>query len=45
MTTRQACSHLKDSENWVLLHKQELGFSKRSGTLLFKRTDVDNFIE
>jgi hypothetical protein len=45
MTTKQVCEHLSKSENWVLLHKHELGCSKRAGTLLFKRADVDAFIE
>lgn len=33
------------SENWLLLHKKQIGFSKRAGTFHFKRKDVDNFNE
>jgi hypothetical protein len=36
---------LNQSENWVLLHKHDLGSSKRTGTLLFKRKDVEEYIE
>lgn len=45
MTTKQVCDHLNKSENWVLLHKHEIGYTKRSGTLLFKRTAVEEFLE
>lgn len=44
LTTRQVCEYIKKSENWVLLHKHDLGCSKRAGTLLFKRQDIDDFI-
>lgn len=44
MTTSQVCKYINKSENWVLLHKHDLGSSKRSGTLLFKRADIDEFI-
>jgi hypothetical protein len=44
MTTAQVCKYINKSENWVLLHKHDLGSSKRSGTLLFKRADIDEFI-
>lgn len=45
LTTKDVCDMLNKSENWVLLHKNELGSSKRSGTLLFKRKDVEEYIE
>lgn len=45
LSTKDVCDMLGKSENWVLLHKEELGFIKRSGTLLFKRKDIDSWIE
>lgn len=45
MTTKEVCDHLKKTENWLLLHKHEIGYTKRSGTLLFKRADVEEFLE
>ena len=45
LTTEDVCRLLKKSKNWVMLHKAELGFSKRTGTLLFKRKSIDEFIE
>jgi hypothetical protein len=44
MTTAQVCEYIKKSENWVLLHKHDLGCSKRAGTLLFKRTAIDQYL-
>jgi len=44
MTTSEVMEYLKKSENWVLLNKHKLGCSKSAGTLLFKRTDIDEFI-
>ena len=44
LTTKEVQKMLKKSENWVLLHKEELGFSKRTGTLLFKRKDIVEYI-
>jgi hypothetical protein len=45
MTTAQVCEYIKKSENWVFLHKHDLGCSKRAGGLLFKRADVDAYID
>jgi prophage antirepressor-like protein len=45
LTTKDVCEMLNKSENWVLLHKHDLGSSKRTGTLLFKRKDVEEYIE
>ena len=45
LTTREVMAMLGKSENWVLLHKDALGHSKSSGTLLFKRKDIDAYIE
>jgi hypothetical protein len=45
MTTRQVCAYVHKHENWVLLHKHELGSSKRAGTLLFKRSAIVEFID
>jgi len=45
LTTKDVCRLLKKSENWVLLHKDDLGSSKRTGTLLFKRSAIDAYIE
>lgn len=45
LTTKEVMVMLGKSENWVLLHKNDLGSSKSSGTLLFKRKDIDAYIE
>lgn len=45
MTTKQVQDHLSKSENWVLQHKHHIGCTKSAGTLLFKRTDVEEFLE
>jgi hypothetical protein len=45
LSTKDVCEMLNKSENWVLLHKADLGCSKRTGSLLFKRRDVEDFIE
>ena len=44
LTTAQVCKYLNKSRNWVMTHKNHLGCSKRAGTLLFKRADIDEFI-
>jgi len=44
LTTKEVCQMLNKSENWVLLNKADLGYSKRTGTLLFKRTLVEEYI-
>lgn len=33
------------SKNWVLLNKEKIGFSKLGKDLIFKRTDVADYIE
>jgi len=45
LTTKEVMAMLGKSENWVLQHKDALGHSKSSGTLLFKRKDIDAYIE
>lgn len=45
LNTKQVVSMLDKSENWVLLHKNELGVSKSTGSLLFKRKDIMDFID
>lgn len=45
LSTPEVCELLNVSENWVLLHKDELGSSKKTGKLLFKRKDVEDFID
>lgn len=45
MTTKQVQDHLSKSENWVLQHKHHIGCTKSAGTLLFKRTYVEEFLE
>ena len=45
LTTKEVCELLNKSENWVLLHQSDLGSSKRTGTLLFKRKDIEEFID
>jgi len=32
-------------KNWVLLNKEKIGFSKLGKDLIFKRKDVDQYIE
>jgi hypothetical protein len=44
LTTAQVCKYINKSRNWVMTHKHHLGCSKRAGTLLFKRADIDEFI-
>ncbi|GEM_PF-3212568 len=44
MTTKQVCAYLHKHETWVHAHKHELGCTKRAGTLLFKRTAIDEFL-
>lgn len=44
MTTKEACKYIKASENWIMTHKHELGCTKRSGKLLFKRSAIDEFL-
>lgn len=45
LTTKEVCELLSKSENWVLLHKHELGYSKRTGTLIFKRKAIEEYID
>lgn len=45
LSTKQVCEMLNVSENWVLLHKDDLGSSKRTGKLTFKRKAIEEFIE
>ncbi|MNL53255.1 hypothetical protein D3C87_1764870 [compost metagenome] len=33
------------SENWVLLHKEELGYIKKDGALLFKLKDIQDWVD
>lgn len=44
MTTEQVCTYVKKKRTWVMDHKHELGCTKRAGTLLFKRTAIDEFL-
>jgi hypothetical protein len=44
MTTEQVGKYIKKSNNWVMLHKYELGCTKKSGSLLFKRTAIDQYL-
>jgi tRNA nucleotidyltransferase (CCA-adding enzyme) len=44
MTTKQVCIYINKQRTWVMAHKSDLGSSKRAGTLLFKRADIDAFI-
>jgi hypothetical protein len=45
MTTKEVRGHLSKSENWVLQHKHHIGCTKSAGTLLFKHSDVEEFLE
>lgn len=45
LTTAQLMKYMNKSRNWIMTHKHQLGCSKSAGTLLFKRADVDAFIE
>lgn len=44
LTTAQTCKYMNMSRSWVVRNKHNLGCSKKSGTLLFKRADIDEFI-
>lgn len=44
LTTTQTCKYLNKSRTWVMANKHNPGCSKRAGTLLFKRTDIDEYI-
>ena len=44
LTTAQLMKYMNKSRNWIMTHKEDLGCSKSAGTLLFKRADVDAFI-
>ncbi|MGN7203948.1 helix-turn-helix domain-containing protein [Pedobacter sp. SAFR-022] len=44
MTTAQVCAYVKKERTWVMQHKHELGSTKRAGTLLFKRSAIDEFL-
>lgn len=45
LNTKEVCEMLNKSENWVLLHRHDLGSSKRTGTLLFKRKAIEEYID
>jgi hypothetical protein len=45
MTTKQVCTYINKHETWVFRNKEILGYSKKAGTLLFKRTSIDEFID
>jgi hypothetical protein len=45
LSTKDVCDMINKSENWVLLHKEELGYCKKSGALLFKRKDIEDWID
>jgi len=45
LTTKQLCNYISKSRNWVMTHKNVLGCSKETGTLLFKRADVDALVD
>jgi hypothetical protein len=44
LATSQTCKYMNMSRSWVVRTKQHLGCSKKSGTLLFKRASIDEFI-
>jgi hypothetical protein len=43
MNTKEVANYLQVTTNWVILHKHEIGSSKRTGKLTFKRSDVEVF--
>jgi hypothetical protein len=43
MSTKDVAEHLQVTTQWVILHKHDIGCSKRTGKLLFKRSDVEAF--
>lgn len=45
LSTKEVCEMINKSENWVLLNKDKLGFHKETGALLFKRKDIDAWID
>lgn len=45
LSTKEVSEILRKSEKWVLLHKEEIGFSKRARAVIFKRKDIENWVE
>lgn len=43
MSTKEVAEYLQVTTNWVILHKHDIGCSKRTGKLTFKRSDVEAF--
>jgi hypothetical protein len=45
LTTQEVLDMLNKKEDWLLKNKAAIGYSKSTGNLLFKRSDVIEFIE
>jgi len=45
LTSSEVMKLLSRSKNWLNDNKEKIGFSKATGTLLFKRKDVEEFID
>jgi hypothetical protein len=45
LTTQEVLDMLNKKEDWLIKNKAAIGYSKSTGNLLFKRSDVIEFIE
>lgn len=45
LSVAEACEYLGKASTWVYQHKADIGFSKIGNDILFKRTDLDDYIE
>lgn len=45
LNSQEVMQLLDRGHSWLNDNKDKIGYSKRTGTLLFKRTDVEAFIE
>lgn len=45
LSVSEACEYLGKASTWVYQNKANIGFSKIGNDILFKRSDLDDYIE